>query len=850
MIPGAARARATVALLAALAIAFAARADDVDIALVRMGVGNHVRAGDPTAILVRVTSGLQAPVQARIEWSVRNADGDVARYARDAALAPGAPVERWVYGVAPIVSASAQATVDLVTTVRVVETEDGRAVRVLAEKRIDGTMAEDPAVPVETTESLVGIVGDGRAGLAGISTPTPNLGFIASMNELTRIARGISASELPDRWEGLSSFEAILWTNAPVQNIGSEQARALLDWVRRGGHLVLVLPESGDPWGMAGQRNRTPFGEALPERATRHDAVPVKDLMPILSRGAGLRNEAARTAVWSFELDAGNGFAPLVLAPGEVDARSGNVVAGEGLAGRPVVVRRPFGFGFVTVVGIDVDGLDRRALVAEGLPQADVFWNRILGRRADAPTASEYAALAAEKRLETRGGMVLNGLGGETVNHFVGLQSRAAFGVLGLLGAFAVYWALAGPGSYFGLRASGRQQYAWLAFVGVAAAATVVAWVTTGLFEFTSGRVQHLTFIDRVERPGAKAEERSAMRATSWMGAALPGYGSVRVALAASEGAAGGNLLSSWFPPPAGNQSGFPDSESYVVAAGSQADYDIPSRATATVLAAQWMGTPAPAWEGTPREMPERRLRQDVEWGTSPRVALHGALVHTLPGPLTDVTLIHVTPFHTPTRRTAGGKVPLIEPSDLMPSYARMVRMAQWDPNVPLDVGPALYGVEKDGTRTVVPGPARSTGRESAAASIKALWYDSVLGNPTALYDPNAVLAKPQRIDMLQLYAMLQPPAYVVDPERGASAFRGDAVRVERDFGRGIDLSRWFSSPCLIVIGALKDDGNASVGLPFPFTIDGDEPRSDGTTYVRTVFPLPSMPGAMVPPAP
>ena len=173
-------ARALLALVAALASAFAARADDVDVALVRMGVGNHVRAGDPTAILVRVTSGLQAPVQARIEWSVRNADGDVARYARDAALAPGAPVERWIYGVAPIVSASAQATVDLVTTVRVVETQDGRAVRVLAEKRIDGTMAEDPAVAVETTESLVGIVGDGRAGLAGISTPTPNLGSSAS----------------------------------------------------------------------------------------------------------------------------------------------------------------------------------------------------------------------------------------------------------------------------------------------------------------------------------------------------------------------------------------------------------------------------------------------------------------------------------------------------------------------------------------------------------------------------------------------------------------------------------------------------------------------------------------------
>ena len=66
------------AACAALAVTSGAHAADVDVALLRMGVGNHVRAGDPTAILVRATSSLQAPVQARIEWAVRNADGDVA----------------------------------------------------------------------------------------------------------------------------------------------------------------------------------------------------------------------------------------------------------------------------------------------------------------------------------------------------------------------------------------------------------------------------------------------------------------------------------------------------------------------------------------------------------------------------------------------------------------------------------------------------------------------------------------------------------------------------------------------------------------------------------------------------
>ena len=838
-------------MLASLALACAgeARAADVDIALVRMGVGNHVRPGDMTALLVRVTSGLQAPVQARIEWSVRNADGDIARYTREAALAPGAPTERWVYGVMPIVSASAQSAVELVTTLRVVEVQDGRVVRVLGERRVDGTTAEDPAVPVETTEALVGMVGDGRAGLAGISTPTPNLSFIASMNELTKVARGISAAELPDRWEGLSSFDTLVWTNAPVANLGSEQARAVIDWARRGGNLVIVLPESGDPWGMGGQRGRTAFAPVLPEKATRHDGVLVSELLPALTKERQLRNDAARSSVWSFDPSPGNGFAPLLMAPTEADLRTGTLATDGTLKGRALAVRRPFGFGFVTVVGVDVDGLDRRALVQEGLPQADTFWNRLLGRRADSPTPAMWAKLAAEKRLDSRGGYVIPGNGGELVNARVGLQSRAAIGVLGLLAAFAVYWGLAGPGSFLVLRSMKRPQFSWLAFVAVAVGATALAWIATGIFALTSSRVQHLTFVDRVEWSGASAEDRGLLRAQSWLGAALPGYGEARVALPKSEGAPGGNLLSTWFPPPAGNPSGFPDSESYEVPAASQHEYDVPSRATATVLTANWIGKPVGAWEGTPREMPERRLRQDIAWGQQPTIVLHGALVHSLPLPLEDVTLVHVTPFRPPERRIVDDGAPLTVPSGAMPSYASMARMARWDPNVPLDVGPSLYGNDAAQPKPV-PAGIRMTGRNGAESSIRALWYDPVLQSSIAMYDPSSVLQPDQRLEMLQLYSMLQPPLYLLRESQSAG-FRGEAVRVERDLARGVDLSRWFSQPCLIVIGSLKDDGQDEVGLPFPFTIDGDEPRADGRTYVRVVFPLPAPEAALVPlPAP
>ena len=827
---------------------------DVDIALVRMGVGNHVRAGDPTAILVRVTSGLQAPVQARLEWAVMNADGDMARYARDVALAPGAPVERWLYGVTPIINASAQSAVDKVTIVRVLEVKDGRVLRVLGEKRIDGSAGEEPAVPVETTESLIGVIGDGRAGLAALATPTPNLGFIASMNELTKIARGISASDLPDRWEGLASYDSIIWTNAPLQSVGIEQSRALLDWTRRGGNLVIVLPEAGDPWGIGGQRTATPFAEALPERAERRDAVQVAELLPVLTRSGALRNVAARTSIWTFPNDPGNGFAPLLLAPAPVDDRTGNLVTNEGISGCALAVRRPFGFGFVTVIGVDVDGLDRRALTADGIPQADQFWNRILGRRADAPGPTEWAALAAAKRLETRGGLVVPGNGGELVNQFIGLRSQAAISILGLLGAFAIYWMIAGPVSYWMLRGAKRPQYAWLAFVIVAVVATVIAWTVTGSFELKSGRVQHLTFVDRVERPGATSEERAQMRVQSWFSAELPGYGTTRIALENGDGAAGGDLLASWFPPPAGNPSGFPDSETYEVPATSQAAYTLPSRATSTVLNASWMGIALPAWHGTPREMSQRQLRQDITWGTQPRIMLSGALQHSLPAPLRDVMLIHVTPFHGAMRLMTGSNPPLITPSDGMPSHARVARLAQWDPEVPLDVGLSLYGLETEGSskRSIASALARDSGMTSAAATFRALWYEPVLTSSTSTYDPSLALTKEQRLDMLQLYAMLQPPNYLTDPDRPAVGWRGDAVRVERDFARSVDLSRWCSTPCLIVIGKIQDDGASEprIDLPFPFTIDGDEPRADGVTYVRVVFPLPAVPGAMIPSQP
>jgi hypothetical protein len=183
-----------------------------------------------------------------------------------------------------------------------------------------------------------------------------------------------------------------------------------------------------------------------------------------------------------------------------------------------------------------------------------------------------------------------------------------------------------------------------------------------------------------------------------------------------------------------------------------------------------------------------------------------------------------------------------------MPSFARVARMAEWAPNVPLDVAPSLYGVETDPTKPPVPGPARDGGRDGASSTFRALWYEPLVGSAASVLDPASAFTDQQRLDMLQFHAMLQPPVYLQDPDQPSSGWRSESVRVERDLGRGLDLSRWLSTPCLVVVGTLRDDGAAGIGMPVPFTIDGQEPAADGTTVVRVVFPLPSLPGGMLPP--
>ena len=86
-------------------------------------------------------------------------------------------------------------------------------------------------------------------------------------------------------------------------------------------------------------------------------------------------------------------------------------------------------------------------------------------------------------------------------------------------------------------------------------------------------------------------------------------------------------------------------------------------------------------------------------------------------------------------------------------------------------------------------------------------------------------------VDMLSIFHQLTPPAYLKAKPNDADE---DIIHFHRRLGRELDLSTWFTRPCLIILGTLEDSP-----CPIPFEIGGETVESDGTTIVRWIYPLP-----------
>lgn len=789
-------------LLAGLHPAAALAQDNVDITLETFGVSGHYRPGDFVPIRVLLKSNLSSPETVQVVWEVPEASGDIAEVMREVAVNTGVPVSVWLY--ARVLPSTNDQTV---FALRVYRDVDGVRGEELGGRIVSPATAITAASRVSPAEGMIAIVGGTNA--AGLDeynvTGSRNINDPITGHEYTRLVRGLSVSDLPDRWEGLAPFEAVVWTSGLPSALRQGQADALREYIRRGGHLVIPLPSVGNDWGLGAVGNH-PLHDLVPVAAPRTENVRLSMVLPIISKRRQIdERDDIEFPIRVFE-SFGNGYEPLIALP-KPD-------------GRVLSVQRIEGFGRVTFIGVELQSgqLGRpRDNRGGGLLEGDVVWNRVLGRRADTLHPTQFATLAGPGRDASR----LNDgyrrevvvAGGRTILDAISLSGRAAVGIGLAFLLFVAYWLVAGPAGFAVLKSTKRLRHAWVAFFLTSAAFTLLAWGMVKVFGQKSVQVQHLTFLDIVSPPpGAAADATPGFRASMWFSVFLPGYGPREISIRSTDGFR--DVLAP-FAAPDVDPVRFPNVARYVLPVRSPASYEVPARATTKEMYARWMGTPEGDWAGA------IEVVEPIEYDRRGRRLSAGAMGHNLPGRLTNVRLYLVQPIRLPNKvyRDGTGQDPILRTGasgqglNVTQSWAipdmekgAVIRLDT------LGAGIAQFDTEIGRDFTTV------TGYEDDDMA----WQRGA-ARPAAA-DPRV------QYRLLTFFSMAPAPAYVQPP----GSMGGTRPTIRRIVGRELDLSAWLARPCIIVMGELVGSET-----PVPLRVSDRPVESRGLTIVRWIYPLP-----------
>lgn len=747
------------------------------------GVGGVARPGTWTGIRLRIDDPSAEARELLVRVAGTDPDGDTPMYEQVVATGGGA-VDAWAYVRLP--TGLAAGDLFAVSAFEAIATEDPE--RPYRAGRFVGRAFVGARLVVEASDGLIGVVNQrGSLGLSQFSLASQQGSFSPLGNERTEVVSQLGAESLPDRWMGLSGFEAIVWGDVSPTGLGTERPAAIAEWVLRGGHLVVVLPESAQEW----TSGANPLQSILPRVSVRavESSYPIDSLMGLF--------DWTRSVATLETPDPSVVVRELIPDP---TARSGEAMAIlSDREGRVLVSRRLVGQGMVTLVGIN---LNARGFLKHNLPRAEAFWSRILGRR------GQYKSIAELNDPTTD----LGKLGAmsrsrdvrwydDDVASLIATSGRSAAALLLAFVTFTIYWGAAGPVGYWVLKRFSLVRHAWVMFLAMAGVFTLIAWSGAFALRPKSVSARHVSIIDHVY-------EQPVQRAIAWMSLLVPYYGegTLRVADPA-EGALIGtdrlhNLVAPWSPRQAREGEGrFPDVRGYSIDARDPDRVTFPTRATVKQLEVQWAGEALAAWR-----MPRPVLPEGAGDSGEPRLSIddrgfaRGVLRHDLAGDLVDVVVIAA-------RRQNSIGTAL---RDGLFVSARAAKRLRWAPGEAWD----LASIDATGWEplnltldALVPQArgALSAGEETLFGTVE------------------------ERLLGMSLFHLLEPPAYTVSSTSSATLPRRWQMH-------GWDLSKWLTQPCIIVIGHMNEDAPSPV--PMVFGSGGREFPTRGRTLVRWVYPL------------
>jgi hypothetical protein len=254
----------------------------------------------------------------------------------------------------------------------------------------------------DATQLVVGVLGERPAGVVSqIHLPISPVGAAPAIVPLT-------VADLPERAEGWSVLDRLVWQDVDSNQLSTEQLTALRQWLAAGGRLVIV-------GGSAGIGTLSAFpDDILPFRPTA-----TLDLDP-----------SALTTL----------LGPLPAAAAELPAMAGALMHGRALAtsgDRVVAADLGYGNGRVTLLGFD----PTTAWLDES-KNIDALWRGVLPDR-----AGDSTLLVDDSQL---------------VQAVYQLPALALPPTSGLLIIIAAYILIIGPINYFVLRRLDRRELAWI----------------------------------------------------------------------------------------------------------------------------------------------------------------------------------------------------------------------------------------------------------------------------------------------------------------------------------------------------------------------------------------------------
>jgi len=704
-------------------------------------------------------------------WIVADEDGDLVLAQRTAALNPGIMQQLWLYADVPMTQREG-----LPWQVQILDEQTNR---LLTDRQVAA------AHQINVTRSVVGVCATVDLGLSDYEP-----GY--TQHESPRFVRGLALSRLPDRWYGLSMLRALIWTNEGADpfndpsdaSVTPEIVDALRDWVRRGGHLVISLPAVGQSW------SDSPLGDLMPVTKQQMQAVDDFDAI-VLGPTPPDRPRAITATVF--------------------DANSGATVLAVDRQKRPYIVAKRYGFGRVTLIGVDLSSGPVRRL---GLPSGRMrVWHTVFHWNAPLVTQVEYEGEKRNTKMATMESRSIARLDGEVLR-MVAMTGKAAAALLSAIVVFALYWLLAGPVMVVYLKRRGKVHYSWLAFVALGCVFTAITWGGAWALRPAHTALTHVSVLDI-------DANTSTVRTRSWLSLLVPRFGQANVVIDPEQSHAGQWLGSPGFTDrqEAGN---YLDSQSYVQNVANPRQVSVPVRSTAKRFSLDYMGRLDTTMPGIdhPWVLPQGKVQLQGVWPV-------GELMHNLPGELKNVYVI----FCPGTTNPAG---------DLrMPWIAHA---GSWHPKQPLTLQPPPAMAYE----SLLNHATFYSTQNMEFYSEKRSWTNEGYlgrlirnqkggGNPGALLPPKLIRTVDDRVirelQMLSFYDALPPPSF--RDMRYLSNFTSGPMLYQRALLRCIDFTPLIAGKRLIIIGQLEDSP-----LPAPLTVDGQNIPSIGLVFVRWIYDL------------